>query len=515
MKRINPETALDIGAGSGTYARMFPDVVWSGIEIWEPYLHQYNLAALYSGGIRLADARDLGREEISGRWDVAVAGDVLEHMTVDEARALMATLRRLADYVIISIPIGYYPQDEYEGNPYEVHVKDDWSDAEVRAVFGEPLYGNVDKEIGVYVYGDKPLPESRLTIGVYAISKNEAHFVERFCRSPADADHIVIADTGSTDDTVAIGSRCGAVVYDIGISPWRFDRARNAALALMPADVDICIALDLDEVMVPGWRTEVERLWQDDTTRMHYRFDWGHGVVYHGNKIHSRHGYYWRHPVHEVLEVDRITEKSVWSDALLIKHFPDPNKSRSQYLDLLALAVKEDPTCPRNAFYHARELSYYQKWDESVDALVAYLAMPQATWQPERCYAMRILGDIHHRTGRPDEARQWYWRAIAEAGWTREPWLDLASFAYEKQDWETCHFAASNGLRIQNRTGTYLDRPQAWGPQLYDLCAIAAHRLGLHDVAVEMGKKACELEPSDERLAQNLSFYVEACEAPA
>ncbi len=36
-------------------------------------------------------------------------------------------------------------------------------------------------------------------IAVYAISKNEAQLVQRFCDSARDADLIMIADTGSTD----------------------------------------------------------------------------------------------------------------------------------------------------------------------------------------------------------------------------------------------------------------------------------------------------------------------------
>jgi glycosyltransferase involved in cell wall biosynthesis len=40
-----------------------------------------------------------------------------------------------------------------------------------------------------------------------------------------DADHVLIADTGSTDDTVDIARRCGAIVSQICITPWRFDSA--------------------------------------------------------------------------------------------------------------------------------------------------------------------------------------------------------------------------------------------------------------------------------------------------
>ncbi|MFZ4600543.1 MAG: glycosyl transferase family 2, partial [Terrimicrobiaceae bacterium] len=71
-----------------------------------------------------------------------------------------------------------------------------------------------------------------MRIAVYAISKNEEQFVERFCKSAEDADLVMIADTGSTDDTVGLARELGATVNRICITPWRFDKARDAALAL-------------------------------------------------------------------------------------------------------------------------------------------------------------------------------------------------------------------------------------------------------------------------------------------
>ena len=135
-----------------------------------------------------------------------------------------------------------------------------------------------------------------MKIAVYAISKDEEKFVERFCASAKEADLILIADTGSTDGTVAEAQRCGATVHHICITPWRFDLARNAALALVPRDIDVCVSLDLDEVLEPGWREEIERVWTEKTTRLRYMFDWGVGIKFKYEKIHARHGYMWHHP---------------------------------------------------------------------------------------------------------------------------------------------------------------------------------------------------------------------------
>ena len=119
-----------------------------------------------------------------------------------------------------------------------------------------------------------------MKIAVYAICKNEEQFVRRFCESAKQADLILIADTGSSDNTVDLAKECGATVYNISVRPWRFDKARDTALNLIPGDFDVCISLDLDEVLEPGWREEIERVWTEETTRLRYKFDWGCGISF-------------------------------------------------------------------------------------------------------------------------------------------------------------------------------------------------------------------------------------------
>ena len=347
-----------------------------------------------------------------------------------------------------------------------------------------------------------------MKIAVYAISKNEEQFVKRFCESAKEADLILIADTGSTDNTVVEARACGATVYEIAITPWRFDKARDAALALIPRDIDVCIALDLDEMLQPGWREEIERLWQPDTTRLGYKFDWGHGKIFYSTKLHSRSGYHWHHPCHEYIRPDpRTEEKFAWSDMLMVRHFPDETKSRGQYMDLLEMSVKEDPRCPRNAFYYARELTYYSKWEEAIVALEHYLNMPEADWKNERAYAMRLLGDAEDSLGR--DGMIWYRRGVAEDPTVRETWLALAHAASRRKLWAEAYSAAKSALAIENQQFVYTMDPSSFTAKPYDLAALAAHYLGLKEEAIKYGEKAVELEPTNERLITNLKFYKE------
>lgn len=349
-----------------------------------------------------------------------------------------------------------------------------------------------------------------MKIAVYAISKNEEQFVKRFCDSAKDADLILIADTGSTDKTVELAKEQGAVVHDICISPWRFDKARDAALALIPRDIDVCVSLDLDEVLQPGWREEIERVWTEGTTRLRYKFDWGQGIAFYYEKIHSRHGYHWHHPCHEYPVPDpRLQEVYAQTDKLLVVHQPDNTKSRSQYLDLLKVAVTEDKECPRNAFYYARELTFNYLWQEGIEALNKYLALPGATWANERCYAMRIMSKCYEELGDIHAALKWARLAVAEAPGTREPWVNLSLITYRRSMWPESYSAALTALAITNKEEVYTMDPSVWTEQPYDLASIAAWHLGLKAHAIEFCKKALEFNPSDVRLITNLNQMTE------
>ena len=353
-----------------------------------------------------------------------------------------------------------------------------------------------------------------MKICVYAISKNEEMFVERFCDSAKDADIILIADTGSTDDTVKLAKRHGAKVEHICITPWRFDDARNAALSLIPRDIDICVSLDLDEELQPGWREEIERVWTEDTTRLRYKFDWGAGIAFYYEKIHARHGYRWVHPCHEYPVPYLIEEKYAQTDMLLVVHKPDNTKSRGQYLHLLKMSVEEDPNDPRNAFYYARELSFHRQWAAAIKECERYLALPGANWPNERCYAYRVMSRSYSELGDWHNAIRCARLGVIEAPGTREPWCEIAKLTYQAGQWAECYGAAMSALAITNRELVYTVDPEVWGAQPHDYASIAAYHLGLYAQAIEQAKLALHHSPNDVRIAANLEMMEKAlCEA--
>jgi glycosyltransferase involved in cell wall biosynthesis len=343
-------------------------------------------------------------------------------------------------------------------------------------------------------------------IAVYTIALNEEQFVERWTESAKDADYLYILDTGSTDNTVSKARELGVTVNVASVKPWRFDDARNVSLSLLPDDADICIALDMDEVLVPGWRTELEKI-NSETTRPRYQYTWSWGedgapgLQYGGDKIHSRHGYRWKHPVHEVITADRIEEIQEWIN-LEIHHYPDTSKSRGQYFPLLELSTKEDPSDDRNAFYLAREYFFYQRYNEASAEFRRHLSLPKAVWAPERAASMRYLAKIEI-----ENTREWLEKAIAEDPGRREALVELSQYFYNYGDWQNCYWRALDAIKITEKPLDYLCEEFAWSELPYDLAAISAHNLGFKEEAIKYGEIASQLSPSDTRLSNNLNFY--------
>lgn len=123
---------IDIGVGRGTFSkrlRAHPGVEWVGVEAWEPYVEAFALREKYDRLI-VGDVRAIAWDEL-GRFDVAFLGDVLEHMSGPDAVVLVHRVLDAGATAFVSIPIAYLPQGRVDGNPFEEHVKPDWSHEEV------------------------------------------------------------------------------------------------------------------------------------------------------------------------------------------------------------------------------------------------------------------------------------------------------------------------------------------------------------------------------------------------
>lgn len=341
---------------------------------------------------------------------------------------------------------------------------------------------------------------------VYAISKNEEKFAERWYNSVKEADEVYVLDTGSTDETVNILKKMGAVVKVRNIKPWRFDVARNLSLDMLPLDTDICVCTDLDEVMEKGWREKLEKSWNKKVTRVSYTYNWkleyGKPVIsFYLDKIHMRKGYKWIHPVHETLSYDG-DERKILNEDIVVNHFPDESKSRSSYLPLLELSVEEDPLYDRNMHYLGREYMYYGRWNDAIDTLIKHLNLEKATWKDERCASMRFIGRCYFNLNRPLEAEMWYKMAIDEAPYLKEPYSELGLFYYNNGKYEKATELFLKALDIKQGYKSYITEYFSTDFYIFDVLSLCEYYMGNFSLALIYANKALEIK-KDERIIKN------------
>lgn len=343
-----------------------------------------------------------------------------------------------------------------------------------------------------------------MKIAVYAIALNEAKHIERWVEATKDADYRLVADTGSTDGTPDMLARLGVDVYNISVKPWRFDVARNTALALVPDWVDVCLILDMDEVPEPGFFDKVREQWISTANRGWVGLNTG--STWAADRLHSRQGFVWKYACHEVAvpSMGTVVEHCV-IDGALITHQPDNDKSRGQYLPMLEATVAENPNDPRMLAYLAREYYFHERWQEIIDTAEKLGRVPDG-WHVERAATYRCRGYAHQQLGQLVDAEQWYVTGTEVAPEQPEAWFALAQFYYTQENWEKCWETADRGLAEKPDTHYLTEESTTW--RLHDLAAIAAWNLGKKGTAKKHSRIALELNPTDERLKNNYAHIV-------
>jgi glycosyltransferase involved in cell wall biosynthesis len=311
-----------------------------------------------------------------------------------------------------------------------------------------------------------------MKIAVYTIALNEEKHVERWYESAKDADYLLIADTGSKDKTKRIAKKLGINVIDISIKPWRFDDARNAALALLPDDVDYCVSMDMDETLSEGWRECLEKMTSDN---VEYKFnltyrDEAETVVedfFINNRIHKRHGFRWEHLMHENLVPNRNKNlTSSFCEGLEVSHHPDNDKSRQQYDQMIEDAYEEYKDA-RYHVYHGMQLMTFGRLDEAAKIWRDYINLEESKSVFDVAIAWRNLSICEPKN------RLKFLKKSINVKKSREAYLDLAVYYYEKEKWNKCYKYAKSGLDIASKTLSLLGSKFAHGYLLDNLASVS------------------------------------------
>ena len=108
---------LDVGAGDGKWRLLlheYPNM--DAVEVFGPNAEKLT-------GYRRVFRADIVNFEYE-HYDLVIFGDVLEHMTVVDAQAVLEYARPRCEDLIIAVPF-LYKQGVLYGNHYEIHLQDD------------------------------------------------------------------------------------------------------------------------------------------------------------------------------------------------------------------------------------------------------------------------------------------------------------------------------------------------------------------------------------------------------
>ena len=110
-------TVLDVGACEGLWRNLLHEYpLMDAVEAFEPNartLRGYNR-------VFCEDIRNFKYDW----YDLIIFGDVLEHLSVGDAQAVLEYAKPRCRDMVIAVPFEY-EQGAIYGNPYEVHVQDD------------------------------------------------------------------------------------------------------------------------------------------------------------------------------------------------------------------------------------------------------------------------------------------------------------------------------------------------------------------------------------------------------
>ena len=349
----------------------------------------------------------------------------------------------------------------------------------------------------------------------YAICKNELDFIDDWWKSISEADEVYVLDTGSTDGSAERLEALGAHVTRKVIDPWRFDRARNEAMALIPDDADICVSTDIDERFTPGWRQKLEAAWDSvyDCNQATYTYVFNQtvidgkpqdGLTFTYQNIHARHGFRWECPCHEVIvaDVPRITCNA----DIVLRHDYRPKERRTNYFDLLQLGVEEEPTDPRRRAYLAREYFYNRNYVRAIEEYKKSIELAgQFCWHEEKGLSLLQLAKCYAYTGNSDLGEFYGLKALAEIE-GREPLMFLARLYYDQKRWWECRYYSEKALAIPY-TPFHGREPECYGSYPPDLACQANYRLGYRDRAIEHARRCIELDPKNERYRNNAEYF--------
>lgn len=312
---------------------------------------------------------------------------------------------------------------------------------------------------------------------IVIIARNEEERIAKTLTAPGTKAHIeaggdvLVADTGSDDNTCAVAEAHGARTVKLGpkhlhtvdqrmakklnkafvvppdpkiVKPgekyFHFAAARNEAHVYakcnMVLQIDTCDMLEVNNI------AELSAMIASGVTRFTYwhylgtgnerqniarfydrRIDRWAGISHEALSVYVKPPGY-TNPQGEVQQGQTQTWRDLGTDILQVRYLRNQNKSRPYHIGMM-LDCLQDPSSPRWYHYLGREFYYGKRWHSALKLLLHQTTMDTA-WIPEKSQSWVHIGECYEGLEDFTKARQAYFEASFVDPCRREPWMRLA-----------------------------------------------------------------------------------------
>lgn len=355
-----------------------------------------------------------------------------------------------------------------------------------------------------------------VSLSLAMIVKNEDQVLGRILsQAKTFCDELIIVDTGSTDDTVALAQSFGAKVFHFD---WIDDFAAARNHAFSHCTGDWIIWLDADDVIT---ETNQHKLLSLKESALNDRLDTvicSYEIAFDAQDkclvsmprerlIRRAAGGQWQFPIHEAYVLPAGATCLERLDIAIQHHKPAQYVERSsdRNLNMLARLIEQGDQSPRTWYYYGKELRQHNRPEEAIQAFSRHLELnmndPVSRYQAQHL-AMLCCMELN----RYNEALDWGHQALKTDGSRAEARVNLGVIHYRQKAFtEAIPFLVAATHCRKPTGGLIVEEDYSWKP--YHYLSLCYEGIGDYVSAIEAALSAYPNIPDKQVIRDNIICF--------